>query len=147
MRPILIALVAVALLGAPTLLWAEEKLTKEEAEEMIEGYKLQLQECNERVSDLDGDVSALEREIRSLDAKIDALEKEIADLKSMRASTYTVKEGDWLAKLAEYPEVYGHGNYALWPRIYRANKDKIKDPDLIYPGQVLIIPRLAGGAK
>jgi len=147
MRPILIALVAVALLGVPTLLRAEEQLTKEEAEEMIEGYKLKLQECNERVSELRGDVDPLEGEVRSLDAKIDALEKEIADLKSMRASTYTVKEGDWLAKLAEYPEVYGHGNYALWPRIYRANKDKISDPNLIYPGQVLIVPRLSGGAE
>jgi nucleoid-associated protein YgaU len=28
-----------------------------------------------------------------------------------------------------------------WKRIYRVNKDKIKDPNLIYPGQVLIIPK------
>ncbi|MEO0185274.1 MAG: LysM peptidoglycan-binding domain-containing protein [candidate division WOR-3 bacterium] len=27
-----------------------------------------------------------------------------------------------------------------WPEIYEANKDKIKDPDLIYPKQVLTIP-------
>jgi len=27
-----------------------------------------------------------------------------------------------------------------WKRIYKANRDKIKDPDLIYPGQRLVIP-------
>ncbi len=30
----------------------------------------------------------------------------------------------------------------LWPRIYEANKDRIKDPNIIYPGQVFIIPGL-----
>jgi len=33
---------------------------------------------------------------------------------------------------------YGNGN--LWPKIYEANKSKIKDPNLIYAGQVLTIP-------
>jgi len=56
---------------------------------------------------------------------------------------YTVVEGDWLSKLAEYEEVYGPGKhmYRRWPEIYDANKDLIKDPDLIYPGWVLKIPR------
>ncbi|MGQ9706265.1 MAG: LysM peptidoglycan-binding domain-containing protein [bacterium] len=54
---------------------------------------------------------------------------------------YVVKPGDWLSKLAEYPEVYGWGNYARWPDIYHANTDLIKDPDLIYPGWELKIPR------
>ena len=56
---------------------------------------------------------------------------------------YTVVEGDWLSKLAEYPEVYGPGHryYKRWPEIYDANKDRIKDPNLIYPGWVLKIPR------
>jgi nucleoid-associated protein YgaU len=55
--------------------------------------------------------------------------------------TYVVVPGDWLSKLAEYPQVYGWGNYARWPEIYHANTDLIKDPDLIYPGWVLKIPR------
>ena len=29
----------------------------------------------------------------------------------------------------------------MWPLIYKANHDKIKDPDLIYPKQVFSIPR------
>jgi len=56
---------------------------------------------------------------------------------------YTVVEGDWLSKLAEYDSVYGPGKqmYKRWPEIYEANKDLIKDPNLIYPGWVLKIPR------
>jgi nucleoid-associated protein YgaU len=34
--------------------------------------------------------------------------------------------------------VYGSAN--AWRKIYEANKDKIKNPDLIYPGQVFTIP-------
>ena len=34
-----------------------------------------------------------------------------------------------------------YNNAALWPIIYRANKNKIKSVDLIYPGQVFKIPR------
>lgn len=52
--------------------------------------------------------------------------------------TYTVKKGDCLWYIAGYPEIYG--NPLRWPLIYKANKDQIKDPDLIYPGQVLVIP-------
>lgn len=141
MRSTIIALVAIALLGVPVGLLAQGDMSKEEAKEMIEGYKQTLKECKDRSSDLEGEVRALEEALKDLDTQLGALEREIADLKNMRASTYIVKEGDWLAKLAEYSEIYGHGNYAMWPRIYRANKDKIKDVNLIYPGQVLIIPR------
>ncbi len=52
---------------------------------------------------------------------------------------WKVYKGEFLWKIASYPEIYGSG--AKWPLIFRANKDKIKDPDLIYPNQVLEIPR------
>lgn len=35
---------------------------------------------------------------------------------------------------------YVYKNARLWPLIYAANKDKIKDPDLIFPGQKFLIP-------
>jgi nucleoid-associated protein YgaU len=141
MRSVLVALVAVALLATPVTLWAEEKLTKEEAEEMIEGYKQRLADCEARVAEQDEKLRPLEAKLADLNAKLSALEDEVADLKSRIKTSYTVKKGDWLAKLAEYPEVYGKGNYAWWPKIYKANKDKIKDPNLIYPGQVFVVPR------
>ena len=51
---------------------------------------------------------------------------------------YTVKKGDYLSKIAK--EVYGDAK--KYPIIFEANKPMLKDPDLIYPGQVLVIPPL-----
>ena len=50
--------------------------------------------------------------------------------------TYTVKKGDSLWNIAK--KYYGNGNE--YTKIYNANKDKIKNPNLIYQGQVLTIP-------
>ena len=50
--------------------------------------------------------------------------------------TYTVKSGDCLWNIAK--KFYGNGS--KYTVIYNANKDKIKNPNLIYPGQVLTIP-------
>ncbi|MBN2274868.1 MAG: peptidoglycan-binding protein LysM [Bacteroidales bacterium] len=51
---------------------------------------------------------------------------------------YTVKKGDYLSKIAK--EVYGNAN--KYNIIFEANRPMLKDPDLIYPGQVLVIPPL-----
>lgn len=51
---------------------------------------------------------------------------------------YTVKKGDYLSKIAK--EVYGDAN--KYNVIFEANKPMLKDPNLIYPGQVLVIPPL-----
>ncbi len=47
-----------------------------------------------------------------------------------------VKEGEWLYSIArnEYGSIQG------WRKIYEANKDKIDNPDIIFPNQELIIP-------
>ncbi len=52
--------------------------------------------------------------------------------------TYTVVSGDSLSKIAK--REYGNANE--WKRIYEANRDILKDPDKIYPGQKLKIPPL-----
>jgi nucleoid-associated protein YgaU len=49
---------------------------------------------------------------------------------------YTIQSGDSLSKIARH--FYGNPND--WQKIYEANKDKIKDPNMIYPGQKIIIP-------
>jgi nucleoid-associated protein YgaU len=49
---------------------------------------------------------------------------------------YTIQSGDSLSKIAR--QFYGNPND--WQKIYQANKDKIKDPNLIHPGQKIIIP-------
>jgi len=51
---------------------------------------------------------------------------------------YKVKSGDSLSKIAK--SVYGDA--MKYPEIFEANKPMLKDPDKIYPGQVLRIPPL-----
>ena len=50
--------------------------------------------------------------------------------------TYTVVKGDSLSKIAKQ----FYGSAGQWKKIYEANKDLIKNPDLIYPGQTIQIP-------
>ena len=52
---------------------------------------------------------------------------------------YEVKPGQSLADIAALSEVYD--DRLLWPLIYRANRDQIKTPREISPGQILDIPR------
>jgi len=53
-----------------------------------------------------------------------------------RERSYTVQSGDSLSKIAKH--VYGDAN--KWHAIFDANRDKIKNPDLIQPGQILTLP-------
>ena len=52
-------------------------------------------------------------------------------------SQYSVVRGDHLWGISGKAEVYA--NPYQWPLIYKNNSDKIKDADLIYPGQVFDI--------
>jgi nucleoid-associated protein YgaU len=58
---------------------------------------------------------------------------------------YVVSEGDVLWSIAARKEVYA--DPLLWPILYRANRDQIKDPRHIYPGQSLSIPRGVSSAE
>ena len=55
------------------------------------------------------------------------------------AENYTVAQGDHLMKIAQNK----YGDEAKWNVIFEANKEAIKEPTKIYPGQVLVIPDLA----
>lgn len=58
---------------------------------------------------------------------------------------YTVVEGDNLSRIAEQNAVYGDGY--LWPLIFKANTDKLNDPEKLKPGTVLVIPRNVSQAE
>jgi len=72
----------------------------------------------------------------------------VADIKASGAgaaqtaqSTYTVKPGDTLSKIAK--ELLGNAN--AYNEIFEANRDQLSDPDKIKPGQVLKVPSHARG--
>lgn len=56
--------------------------------------------------------------------------------------SWSVRRGESLPLIASRAEVYGDRN--LWPLIYRANRDQIRDPQHIWPGQILRVPRNLG---
>jgi LysM repeat protein len=64
------------------------------------------------------------------------VQRETKSPETSSGKTYTVKSGDCLWKIAK--QFYGNG--AEYMKIYNANTDKIKNPNLIYVGQVLTIP-------
>jgi len=69
------------------------------------------------------------------------LEVQMADEAKAHADTedwtYTVVPGDTLSHISQ--RFYGNAN--RWREIYEANRDKIKNPNLIYPGQTFRIPQ------
>lgn len=60
------------------------------------------------------------------------------EIQEPEAQFHTVVSGDNLSKIAK--KYYGNAN--KYPVIFEANKPMLKDPDLIYPGQVLRIPAI-----
>jgi hypothetical protein len=102
-------------------------------------------------------VDALEQEIRYLRgqklvlipdhrSRVTALSNGFMQMKrGMVPANVTYTVGTWrenrdcLWNIAKKPEIYN--DPFAWPKIWRANTDQIRNPDLIYPGQVLTIPK------
>ena len=64
-----------------------------------------------------------------------------ADIKVSDESVYhrhTVKSGETLGKIARHY----YGDPMKYKQIFQANSDILKNPDLIYPNQELVIPNL-----
>ena len=67
------------------------------------------------------------------EVKIDGME---APEPEPEVQYYTIVSGDTLSKIAKAH----YGNAMDYPKIFEANREVIKDPDLIYPGQKIRIP-------
>ena len=76
---------------------------------------------------------------KALDAWVEVVTVKEVDI------TYTVVKGDCLWKIAGKKEHYQNG--FAWPKIYQANRDQIKNPNLIFPKQNFKIPSLTQDEK
>lgn len=81
-------------------------------------------------------------------AKLSDFDRRLAALyKALEGTgmTYTVgtwaQDRDCLWNIAKKPKIYD--NAFLWPKIWQANRDQIKNPDVIHPGQKLAVPSKA----
>ena len=58
-------------------------------------------------------------------------------------TTYKVRKGDTLQKISQK----FYGTTKKWPQLYKANQDRLKGPNRLFPGQVLVIPQAEGFRK
>lgn len=111
-----------------------------------------LETFNRRSADFDEAVLlAREMTVQGKQERLEKLGREVderrADLKkqgdekvfSVWPTIYVVKKGDTLPSIAARHEIYNDS--FMWPLIYKANRDQIKDPKSIYAGQDFKIPR------
>lgn len=71
-------------------------------------------------------------------SKVEASEIKVAAAEPADVVLHEVKKGDNLWKIA----TKHYGNGSKYPEIFEANKPMLSDPDKIYPGQMLRIPKL-----
>ncbi|HOJ36582.1 MAG TPA: LysM peptidoglycan-binding domain-containing protein [Ignavibacteriales bacterium] len=88
-----------------------------------------------------GRLQAIKRAIASWKEEIER-EKQA---KKEETKEYTVVRGDCLWNIAKKKDIYA--NPLAWPNIYKANRDQIKNPNLIYPKQTFKIPALSDEEK
>jgi phage shock protein A len=99
-----------------------------------------------QIDSLKGTTLALAQEfyskIQDLSNNYAQLKERLAGCEALAAKTYTVgtwaRNRDCLWNISKKPTIYD--DPWKWPKIYVANRDQIKNPDLIYPREVLKIP-------
>lgn len=93
---------------------------------------------HEEMDQLRDEVLRMQSKLKVADAEIARLrEREYLEGAPQSGATYQVKEEDNLWKIAK--KYYKDPFKWLW--LFKANIDQLEDPDKIYPGQILDIPR------
>jgi nucleoid-associated protein YgaU len=104
---------------------------RQRAARLTAAYKAQLENAT-KLKHVDADT------LKQLAAARNALERaqaEVARIEGARG-IYTVQGGDSLSLIAAF--FYHNGN--RWPQIFKSNAFLVSNPDLIFPGMVLIVP-------
>lgn len=119
----------------------DEKRREQQAKQLQEArqHELERQQAIEALQrKLDEERIKAEREERKRQERIAATRDREREERPL-ALYHTVKRGETLPQIAAQADVYNDAS--LWPILYRANRDQIRDPRRIWPGQVLRIPR------
>lgn len=132
---------------------AENSLKKIQESEMKDSYKDDIEKAIPLISrskelyreeSYQESIAASDEALKILTAITIAMEKRAEEA---RLSREGYKGGEYVVKLNPQKRdclwriaFYVYKDARLWPLIYTANRKKIKDPDLIYPGQRFIIP-------
>ncbi|RKF17259.1 LysM peptidoglycan-binding domain-containing protein [Roseovarius spongiae] len=94
-------------------------------------YTLRVDEVDEAGKVVSRVETPFKREDETIVAEAEADAGSLARIRAV-----TVQPGNTLWAISR--ENYGEG--ILYVRVYEANKDRIRDPDLIYPGQIFNVP-------
>ena len=139
----------------------------QELSEQRDLFREQIEGAEEALDALHQTTGPLRTEIDSLTARAEELERRLAEARAADGTKVTkgdvetsgspkggdapaqestpasdrhvVRPGESLWSISAKSDVYGEG--ARWNRLYRGNKNRIKNPDRIYPGQEIQIPR------
>ncbi|MBU4133824.1 LysM peptidoglycan-binding domain-containing protein [bacterium] len=124
----------------------EEEVPVAEAQKLLDESKQDLEEKDylQSKEKAEASYSFAKKALDDMrEARKKALDEAKKEFDSKQAATYTVRSWaetrDCLWNIAKQKNIYN--DPWQWKKIYIANKDKIKDPDLIYKGQVFKIPR------
>ena len=121
----------------------KKKDIKAKAESLMADVEAKLKSHQPKTSKAAEAKASAESLMADLEAKLKAKQPKAAPKSAPEAAPeatpeiYVVQPGDSLSKIAK--EVLG--DMSRWQEIFEANKDQIKDPNLIQVGQKLIIPR------
>jgi len=99
-------------------------------EKLLEVQEITVREKQKRLEELGQEIAQKREEIQK---------QSQTDIFEVYPTIYVVKKSDTLPSIAARHEIY-NDSY-MWPLIYKANRDQIKDPKVVYVGQDLRIPR------
>lgn len=109
------------------------------SEEALFEKRDEIDSIESRVGEMKADKKAFLPDATKKLANIDQLLERIkARMPRKRIKQYTVVRGDNLWSISKKPSIYS--DPYLWPRIYVENRNKIKNPDLIFPDWTLNVP-------
>ncbi|MGI9304875.1 MAG: peptidoglycan-binding protein LysM [Gammaproteobacteria bacterium] len=106
----------------------------------VDGLSVTVEDGVAKLSGKAKDAEALEKAVL-MAGNVEGIEKVVVDdleapPQTAKVEYYEIRKGDTLSKLAKQY----YGDPMKYPRIFEANREVVKDADLIYPGQKIRIP-------